>query len=1031
MTLIYPFRSHQPHHQHHHNHNSSFNGIEAPQQITPSISSLSISTADSSFTSTSTVSPTPTQSSLVGSSASHPSRKKSNWTTRAKLMDTSSTAGPGRLETALNRLERGGTTSRGAGADTIEGNSTTRGTGGSGRRRPARTDSSTRISTSTMARRDSSGSNVAVDDDAAGVSGDATGVSPSSSPSSSSGAMRPGEEREGRLSPTLGARSRMYSYSSEIMGDGGPGVSLGLGFATGGVLRRAGGSVRLPGAPASASPTSLSGLGLMGLESGLDGFMSNPASTSTSPPTSRGSSSTSTVTLQHPERMSPSSSSMSMNVDMGGGHVQPVSLAAAASASAQLTWDMEDWDDLKELFNKTTELYDAQPPSETMPLLRAVIHECHRFMLCYEDPSTLFVGSGSEKGSPSEELPPSAGLGGAVGMGMGMGMGGMGVKGKGRERKESRGTSPGSVRLPAAPAQNGQPGWGGRERDSPLASLEEEMMLRPMPASGDRERDAREKERERDKSPGQCKCTDLPTAFHTLLGTTLFYFGNLIAQDPELALPGEPKTAIPYFLAALDVFETGENLPIKTSGRGCKGVPEDWRMAVVWGRVLVCIAEEVLSRQRAASGSIGSPPISPVPGPFASSMLNPQPSPYPYPYPYSQLYASIPATSTFNSVPTLPAQTVTYGTPVASTAFNAQDLFRTFGLPDPSAAGDMSQNLEDDPVWPPHSPFALIASRRPPVTRRMTLSETTPSELLVLAQDQFSRGIFHMPHPATAAGVGLLHGSGNMGGVGVSVTPLPPMGPASRESRHSPHTESHQHPRRHSPSGEATGSQPSSGLSVSTAGSAPFSRAKELYTIAAEVLLLAEALPAARERANWAKWADSVFAQMRMEADVHAWRGLVMRARGRCALLVGEAAAEDIEAALEAIEESPSGEGGDHSENEQVLSVLRTEDAQDARENLQAAISFLEKAREEENMEPASSSGQTEEEKAEGADDLKRLLAEALLTLANVTESRRERERLYKRAKEEGGDVVDIELDGSDDMDTRDDGEGEYGMDLS
>jgi hypothetical protein len=72
------------------------------------------------------------------------------------------------------------------------------------------------------------------------------------------------------------------------------------------------------------------------------------------------------------------------------------------------TCNLEGWQDLKQLFAKAVEMYEsalfsdfphgvdlkivlAQEPSETIPLLRGVIHECHHFMKAYHDPSVLFA----------------------------------------------------------------------------------------------------------------------------------------------------------------------------------------------------------------------------------------------------------------------------------------------------------------------------------------------------------------------------------------------------------------------------------------------------------------------------------------------------------------------------------------------------------------------------------------------------------------------------------------------------------------
>ena len=97
-----------------------------------------------------------------------------------------------------------------------------------------------------------------------------------------------------------------------------------------------------------------------------------------------------------------------------------------------------------------------------------------------------------------------------------------------------------------------------------------------------------------------------------------------------------------------------------------------------------------------------------------------------------------------------------------------------------------------------------------------------------------------------------------------------------------------------------------------------FSRPKELFTIATELLSVAERLAKAEHREYWATQADSVFNQMKMEADMEQWRAAVNAARGRCWLIVGEAKAEVMEGFLER---------GD-------ASVLHTPEAEEAREGL-------------------------------------------------------------------------------------------------
>ncbi|KAI0047154.1 hypothetical protein FA95DRAFT_1559410 [Auriscalpium vulgare] len=474
--------------------------------------------------------------------------------------------------------------------------------------------------------------------------------------------------------------------------------------------------------------------------------------------------------------------------------IHTTTLAQRASSGSAFC-DRSDWGNLKNLYAHAAELYERDDSHAASAQLRGVIHECHRFILQYADPSVLFAASASsrhEGSSPETLTPPEERLT--------------------RDWESDR----------------------GRRRSK-------------SPRRGKHRRDA--------QSSGSA---DLPTALHAVLGTSLFLFGNLVAQDLSLLLQGEPASPVPYWLAALDVFETGENLPGRTSGRF--GDTEDWRMAVVWGRTLVCLADEKISLMARADSS--------------PSRLSPAP----------------------------------------------------------------------EPKWPLNSPFHTIAARRPPVTRRTSLATATPNDLMVLAMDQFSRGIFHMPHPQYSHTSSPIFARASL----PNVTLPQALGPASAD---------------------ALG----------------FSRPKELFTIASEVLGVAERLRKPEERRYWAAWADSVFNQMKMEADTAEWRIRITGARGRCWLISGSANVDDIEDALEA---------GDSS-------VLLTKDAEEARDGLMKAISFFDRAKG--WAFAASSEGDLHE--------LQPLLTEALLSLANLTVDDAQREELYSRAQAEGGDSVVLAMD--------------------
>ena len=366
--------------------------------------------------------------------------------------------------------------------------------------------------------------------------------------------------------------------------------------------------------------------------------------------------------------------------------------------------------------------------------------------------------------------------------------------------------------------------------------------------------------------------------------------GSIVAQDPAVVLPGEPDAPSAYWLAALDVFETGENLPSRVGGGGFEAA-EDWRMAIVWGRTLVALADEkVTCEMNAAKAQSQS---------------------------YSQSASSLAPTPN--------------------------------GLPAPAP----SPFAMSEPQWPAGSPFRAIAQARPPVTRRMSLYAASAHEVMVLAMDQFSRGIFHMPH----AHYSHVH---NPSFVHVEPVVVP----------------AHAH-------------SPSVAPSVATSSADPlasFSRPKELFTIASEVLGVAERLRAPAHRHYWAAWADGVFNQMKNEADVPAWRRPILSARGRCWLVMGSAGVEDVEAALE----SESGE------------VLHSAEAEEAREGLAMAVSFFERARGGGGVGAGAGAGAGgEEAEQEDAEDVRPLLAEALLVLANLTADAGRREALYARAQAE------------------------------
>ncbi|KAI0258658.1 hypothetical protein BC834DRAFT_835112 [Gloeopeniophorella convolvens] len=448
------------------------------------------------------------------------------------------------------------------------------------------------------------------------------------------------------------------------------------------------------------------------------------------------------------------------------------SIAESAPANTTDPFEAKEWEELKETFAQASELYDRDDLPGSIALLRGVIHECHRFLLRHPDPTLFFS-------------PP--------------------------DQRENVPDSP--VLAPLTP------------------SVVEDRLWRDWHWTHERGRGNREDRMSTSPPPDRDPSGESPSAFYAVFGTALFLFGNLIAQNASLVLSREPAVPSLYWLAALDVFNACDNLPSRTSGVAIGAGPttaDDWRIAVAWGRILVCLADEATAPSR---------------------------------------------------------------TPV------------------PAA-----------PRFAPRSPLAAIVALRMP---GVSHARASASALLTLAADQFSRGIFHMPH----------------------TQPTPAPGPPDARA---------------------------------------FSRPRELFTLASEVLGVAERLRDADARRKWALWADAIFHQMHMEADVDEWRARVTVARGRCWLAAGSARADELEDALE------QGDAG----------VLRSREAEDARQGLAMAISFFERAK-------GSASTDSPETSLQ---DMQPLLAEALLSLANLTADEDAREALYTRAQAEGGEAVTREL---------------------
>lgn len=203
-----------------------------------------------------------------------------------------------------------------------------------------------------------------------------------------------------------------------------------------------------------------------------------------------------------------------------------------------------------------------------------------------------------------------------------------------------------------------------------------------------------------------------------------------------------------------------------------------------------------------------------------------------------------------------------------------------------------------DQLWPKGSPFAASIARRPPITRQISLRGSNPHDILLQATDQLSRGMLHMPnlrHPRRSPPNSSLQ------------TPMGSTEDLDEEDIDAPPT--------------------LPGLGSTENKDVASIRPRVLYTIATDVMGVAERMDDPTSKEYWAKWADGVFMQMEMEAPPQScWAYATAIGRGRCWLITGSARTEALE---DQLDQSDNEDQEGHSEH-----VLSSSSAQEAREAL-------------------------------------------------------------------------------------------------
>jgi len=195
-------------------------------------------------------------------------------------------------------------------------------------------------------------------------------------------------------------------------------------------------------------------------------------------------------------------------------------------------------------------------------------------------------------------------------------------------------------------------------------------------------------------------------------------------------------------------------------------------------------------------------------------------------------------------------------------------------------------------------------------------------------------------------------------------------------------------------------------------------RPQEIYTMASEMLFVAENSETPSGRFRWARWADGVISHIKIGPNMNPLKFLDLRAK--CNLAMGSAKMEELLADWD------------------YPSVLDTDDAEDGREYFTNAATFLGQliTSIEEDIKITSEMGKKPEmefdsDNGEGGsgnisevihdesdlDRMKILRSEALIELGNLTADSKAREELYAEAKRVGGSKIVLDDESGPDVD--------------